>query len=105
MTIVSNWGKTPTIEANVIPFHSQQQLKEAVANTTNGITRGMGRCYGDSALHSTIIQTTEFNQIQSFDEKTGIICCEAGIQLNTILQHIVKKDGFYRLHREQNMPH
>jgi decaprenylphospho-beta-D-ribofuranose 2-oxidase len=94
MTIVSNWGKTPKIDANVIPFHSQQQLNEAVANTTSAISRGMGRCYGDSALHSTILQTTEFNQIKSFDEKTGIICCEAGIQLNTILQQIVKKGWF-----------
>ena len=71
-------GKNTNNRGKCYPFHSQQQLKEAVANTTNGITRGMGRCYGDSALHSTIIQTTEFNQIQSFDEKTALFVVKQG---------------------------
>ena len=71
-------GKTPTIKANVIPFHTQQQLKEAVANTTHAISRGMGRCYGDSALHSTIIQTTEFNQIKSFNQKQALFVVKQG---------------------------
>jgi decaprenylphospho-beta-D-ribofuranose 2-oxidase len=91
---VSNWGNTPTIYASLIPFNHLHQLKEVIHHTQNVIPRGMGRCYGDSALNDTIISTTEFNQMKSFDASTGIVICQAGITLEAILNTIIPSGWF-----------
>ena len=54
----------------------------------------MGRCYGDSALSDTILSTTDFNQIISFDVSTGILICQSGITLDAILNTIVPAGWF-----------
>lgn len=94
MKRVTNWGNTPSITANVIPFHRIKQLQEAFRNTGAVISRGMGRCYGDSALNRTIVSTVDFNHIESFDIEKGIVVCQAGITLDAILRVIVPKGWF-----------
>jgi len=94
MKRISNWGNTPTIQAPLIPFHQLRQLKEILRHTPSVIARGMGRCYGDSALNNTIISTTDFNQIISFDASTGVLICQSGLTLNAILNTIVPAGWF-----------
>ena len=94
MTKISNWGNTPNVNANLIPFHRLSQLKEILINTSSIIPRGLGRCYGDSSLNEVIISTTEFNQISSFNSEDGTITCQAGVSLQTILETIIPSGWF-----------
>ena len=54
----------------------------------------MGRCYGDSALSDTVVSTTDFNQIISFDASAGVLICQSGLTLNAILNTIVPAGWF-----------
>ncbi|MEK9728105.1 MAG: FAD-binding oxidoreductase [Candidatus Margulisiibacteriota bacterium] len=94
MNEISNWGNTPTIQASLIPFHKLSQLKEVIQHIPNLIPRGMGRCYGDSALNATVLSTTNFNQLISFDPSTGIFICQSGMTLESILNTIVPAGWF-----------
>ena len=94
MKQISNWGNTPTIQAPLIPFHQLRQLKEILCHAPSVIARGMGRCYGDSALSDTIVSTTDFNQIISFDASAGVLICQSGLTLNAILSTIVPAGWF-----------
>ena len=94
MDQISNWGNTPTIHAPLIPFHQLAQLKDVIHHIPTLIPRGMGRCYGDSALSDTILSTTDFNQIISFDASTGILICQSGITLEAILNKIIPLGWF-----------
>lgn len=57
---------------------------------------GMGKSYGDVCLNEggTIFDITNLNHIIDFDEKNGIIKCEAGITLDKILEFVVPKGWF-----------
>tara|TARA_A100001015_G_scaffold319738_1_gene443635 strand:- start:27 stop:590 length:564 start_codon:yes stop_codon:yes gene_type:complete len=94
MKSISNWGNTPTVKSNVIPFHTIEQLREIILNSKTAIPRGMGRSYGDSGLGNTIISTTEFNQIKSFDDSKGHIICESGVTLDSIISRILPSGWF-----------
>ncbi|MEK9657140.1 MAG: FAD-binding oxidoreductase [bacterium] len=94
MDTISNWGNTPKIRASLIPFHQFDQLREVIHHTQHVIPRGMGRCYGDSSLNATIISTTEFNQITTFDSQRGVIICQSGVTLDTILKKIIPAGWF-----------
>lgn len=94
MKNVKNWGNTPTIQSNLIPFHSVEQLREIMLNTTSTIPRGMGRSYGDSGLNNTIISTTDFNQIKECDMTTGQIVCESGVTFAAIIKRVLPLGWF-----------
>ena len=94
MTKLSNWGNTPEIDAHIVPFHKLNQLKAIIPNTKNAIARGLGRCYGDTALNATVISTTDFNQIISFNKDNGILVCQSGISFAELLDIIVPHGWF-----------
>ena len=58
------------------------------------IARGLGRCYGDSALSSTIISTEKFRRILAFNPANGEITCEAGVSLEELLEVFVPRGWF-----------
>lgn len=91
---IANWGNYPVIEADVKAFTHLRELQQKLPSTNEAIARGMGRCYGDAALSSTIFSSLEFNHILEFDEISGIIDVESGVTLDTILDLIVSKGWF-----------
>jgi FAD/FMN-containing dehydrogenase len=91
---ISNWGNYPVIEAEYKSFYTEAELGTLLKESEECIPRGLGRCYGDSALSSTIISTTRFNHMLSFDEETGLLACEAGVSLEEILDVFVPKGWF-----------
>jgi len=84
----------PTIEANQIAPNDNAELIKFFNSKDVIIARGNGRCYGDSSLQTDIISTLSLNKILSFDQKNGILSCEAGILLSEILKVIIPK-GFF----------
>lgn len=57
---------------------------------------GNGRSYGDSCLNDggTLIEARELGAILSFDRQTGMLSCEAGVLIDTILDHVVPQGWF-----------
>ncbi|MEM3846301.1 MAG: FAD-binding oxidoreductase, partial [Candidatus Parvarchaeota archaeon] len=92
--LVTNWGKYPTINANLIEFDSEVSAKDYLADKDEIITRGLGRCYGDSSLSKNILSSLRYNHFLTFDQNLGIIRCEAGASLADILESFVKRGWF-----------
>ena len=84
----------PKIEAEVYEGNSYAKMAAQIEDTTVVISRGNGRCYGDSALQKNIISTLKLNKFLAFDELSGILKCESGVLLSDILEVIVPK-GFF----------
>ncbi|MFZ4796066.1 MAG: FAD-binding protein [Bacteroidia bacterium] len=94
MEKVFNWGMYPQIEANQFSSGNYGKIADFVKTKDVIIARGNGRCYGDSSLQKKIFSTLSLNKIIAFDEKLGILNCEAGVLLSEILNLIVPK-GFF----------
>jgi len=62
----------------------------------NLICFGSGRSYGDVALkrEGMVIQTKTFTEIYALDESLGIVHCDSGVTLDSLLKFIVPK-GFF----------
>ncbi len=97
VTRLSNWGNYPKPEVKIHEFEDVDTLRKLVVNTDNVITRGNGRCYGDSALAPNIISSLRYNKFLSFDAKQGIIRCQAGVILSDLLDVTVPQGWFLRV--------
>ena len=86
---VANWGNYPVIQADVRSIRSRQDAEQFIQYPGQKIARGLGRCYGDSALSDTILETDRFNCFLDFDAEKGIVTCEAGVSLEDILDALV----------------
>ncbi len=91
---ITNWGHYPVIQATEDKFQTTSQLQKYLHKYDSVIARGMGRCYGDAALSNHIISSLDYNKFISFDDKNGIIDCQAGVTLNDVLKVIVPKGWF-----------
>lgn len=86
---ITSWGNIKKIKARIYYI-----LKQSLPKSGTYIPYGNGRSYGDTALSKTIIKTEAYNQILSFNTKDGIIHCQSGILLATILEEIIPKGWF-----------
>lgn len=64
--------------------------------SNNYLPRGFGRSYGDVCLNDNgdLILTKKLSKVLSFDTKTGVIQCEAGLSINKLLKITTKSDWF-----------
>lgn len=91
---IANWGNYPWIKADEVSFSNLDQLEDLVNSGKPVSVRGLGRCYGDSALASTIISTLKFDKIIDFDRELGILECQPGISLVSLLEIVVPAGWF-----------
>jgi decaprenylphospho-beta-D-ribofuranose 2-oxidase len=91
---IQNWGNYPIIESDFFEPSNFNELPQIIGQHDTLISRGNGRCYGDSALQKTIVSTLKMNKFLSFDKKLGIIKMESGVLLSDILKVIVPH-GFF----------
>lgn len=91
---IANWGNYPVVESDERYFSYDDQLRQLVRNSDHFIPRGNGRCYGDASLADETINTLKFDKIISFDTQNGILECQSGITLDTLLEVIVPKGWF-----------
>jgi FAD/FMN-containing dehydrogenase len=87
---LTNWGKYPVVD---VPVHT---LRSGSLQLPDGpwIARGLGRCYGDSALGPEIVSTQQLNRLLHFDPDTGVLDCEAGVSFAEVLQQFVPRGWF-----------
>src|SRR6187402_921285 len=91
---VSNWSNYPKKDVEWLSPTRDADLKEILLSKDNIIARGAGRCYGDSSLAPNVIDMLGFNKFLAFDTAQGILTCQAGVMLDTILQVIVPQGWF-----------
>jgi len=91
---ISNWGNYPGVEAQITSPTQVTGIAEQVTGTGSFITRGAGLSYGDASLGHTILSTEKYKKIIGFDENTGVIKTEAGVNLDEVLQYVVPKGWF-----------
>ncbi|HNR06847.1 MAG TPA: SDR family NAD(P)-dependent oxidoreductase [Saprospiraceae bacterium] len=89
-----NWGGYPHHNCRIYHPETVEEIQELVRSKHSFIARGNGRCYGDSALSNRVISTLALNRILDFDPISGLIVCEAGVLLDTVLKKIVPA-GFF----------
>lgn len=83
---IADWGNYPIIESDIRSFSTIENLRSVLFDFQTAITRGLGRCYGDSALWRNIISSLKLNRMLEFKEEQGILTCEAGVSLKEILE-------------------
>lgn len=88
------WGGYPVSESALERPSSVDELRPILKREKDLLARGMGRSYGDSALSGQLIETAAFDLLQSFDTETGMLHCQAGVTLDTILRVFVPRGWF-----------
>lgn len=91
---LSNWGNFPEIETHIRQL-ACGVIADGLRTTPSSIARGLGRCYGDSALNrDTVFSTLSMDHITGFDETSGLLTCEAGVSLSDILDLFLPRGWF-----------
>lgn len=93
-TELSNWGNYPKTNADVIGIRDERDAQELLKNRKNCIGRGLGRCYGDSALADNVFDMSRYNRYLSFDPSNGQLICQGGVTLEDILDTFVPRGWF-----------
>ena len=94
MQRLTNWGGFPYKNCQVFIPENYESVVQLVQQHQAIIARGNGRCYGDASLAPVVLQSDHLNQILFFDQQNGIIQCQSGVLLSTILERIVPH-GFF----------
>ena len=68
----------------------------AVLDRRGTIARGLGRSYGDCAINANgqVIGTTNMDHLLAFDELTGVLTCEGGTSLGSIIETFARRGWF-----------
>lgn len=91
---VTNWGLYPSVDADLRYFSSAREAVAETSDWSDYIARGLGRCYGDSALSERILDTTHYNRFMEFDEASGRIRCQAGVSFKEIIDVVLPRGWF-----------
>ncbi len=96
--MLSGWGNYPVEQCQTFRPATREALCSIVncGEQSSYIPRGLGRSYGDSSLNRQrgVIINTHFDRFLSFDEQSGVLACEAGVSLATIIQHLLPRGWF-----------
>ncbi|MGH8354590.1 MAG: FAD-binding protein, partial [Pseudomonas sp.] len=88
------WGRYPCIDAALHGPMTVSAAKAALGAEGTLIGRGMGRSYGDSALHERVIGTQQLQHLLAFDPHLGTLRCQAGATLDQLLGVLVPRGWF-----------
>lgn len=81
---LTGWGRFPERVAELSSPTSAEALRGWLSQG-EGVVRGMGRAYGDSALSSRVAITRYLDRFHTFDEQNGLLRCDAGVTLRDLL--------------------
>jgi FAD/FMN-containing dehydrogenase len=92
-----SWGMYPKIDSKKFSLKDEKSLDNYIKEPKEFIPFGNGRSYGDSAINENILYTKPYNNFLNFDEKSGILSCQAGVLLSEILDSFVKRGWFLKV--------
>ena len=93
----TSWGNYPKVNhADVIELNWRDETIPFQNSNHSFLAYAQGRSYGDSCLNENgiLITTKRLNRLIDFDAKNGILECEAGITLASILDFILPHSWF-----------
>ena len=91
---LAGWGRFPVRDCREATPRTLDDLRRLLGEGPL-IARGAGRAYGDSALNeSCTVSMRRFDRMLAFDEKKGVLACEAGVMLADVLDVLVPR-GFF----------
>lgn len=93
---LAGWGNYPVERCEVSRPETISALRQVVLTSSRRdyIARGLGRAYGDSSLNRGVVDATRLDRMLSFDEKTGVLSCEAGVSLEAIIESMLPRGWF-----------
>jgi decaprenylphospho-beta-D-ribofuranose 2-oxidase len=94
-TKLSGWGGNQFAECVLVEPESEAQISRSL-DRRGTVARGLGRSYGDAACNGggQVLGTTRFDRCLAFDDLTGVLSCEAGISLATIIRIFAARGWF-----------
>jgi len=99
MPAYQSWGRYPQVgegdqKALRLQWGHEIPRLKGLAGTL--LPRGLGRSYGDSCLNvgGTLLDARGLDRFISFDAKSGLLCCEAGLSFEEILRVFVPQGWF-----------
>ena len=94
--MISGWGNFPRLACEILQIKTFPQLKNKIENRSSITARGLGRSYGDQAISNSalVVSLSTMDKILSFDEKIGLLNCQAGLSLQQIIKIFAPRGWF-----------
>lgn len=94
--VFTSWGRVLREAHEVVGLASRHQPLALPASGVSVLPFGNGRSYGDSNLNpgGALLQGGQLDHFIAFDPATGLLRCEGGVLLSTILQLVVPQGWF-----------
>jgi FAD/FMN-containing dehydrogenase len=92
----TSWGRVHRLEHEALGLHSRHQFLPLPLNDRSVLPFGNGRSYGDSNLNpgGALLLGSQLDRFIHFDPATGLLRCECGVLLSTILRLVVPQGWF-----------
>lgn len=90
--VLAGWGNHPKHRCEVHTPLRRDGVADLLQRSV--IARGLGRSYGDAALHDSVIDCTRLDRYVEFDETRGVLTCEAGVSLEQIIRDFAPRGWF-----------
>src|SRR5256885_2707395 len=89
-----SWGRYPKATQRVVPLAWRSDALPARSGPVLAV--GQGRSYGDVCLNDggTVLTTGRLDRFLSFDEKSGLVRCEAGMTLADLISFALPRGYF-----------
>ena len=95
--LIKSWGRKYYGEFKLYEPKKIDEIKEIILENTNVIPSGGFRSYGDSAINSVILNSKFFNNIISFNEKTGLLKAQSGVTIEKLINFLIPKGWFLKV--------
>lgn len=96
---LSGWGRYPVEDCVVYRPDRDREIAALVAEAPERsiAPRGRGRSYGDAAIHSAgaVIASDRVDRMLAFDPENGVLHCEAGVTLSSIIDTFLPRGFFF----------
>lgn len=91
------WGRYPKSVVKADTFDNPEDLQGILLDEPETIGFGNGRSYGDSAVNKHVVFTKPYGYFIGFNEKTGVLDCQAGLTLAEIVDSFVPRGWFLKV--------
>ena len=95
---ISGWGRFPVQECSIYRPERRRAVSEILAarDSQTLLARGLGRSYGDASTNGGggLVLFERLDRILDFNDETGLLRCEAGISLATIIDVFLPRGYF-----------
>lgn len=93
--VLAGWGANLRAACHLVQPSSPHEVRAAI-DPAGTIARGLGRSYGDCAINAgkQVIGTIAMDRFLDFDPFNGILRCEAGTSLESIIETFAPRGWF-----------